>query len=124
MKQNLLKLTLCAACLCAGGLLARAAGLQRADVIADPVWLLHLDCDALRTNALGQFVLAQMDKPEAKARLASFQTIFGFDLRSPQRRATSSGSAILNSPFVPSHVMQLALLLSDRSSSRNCHSWI
>ena len=93
MKQNLLKLTLCAACLCAGGLLARAAGLQRADVIADPVWLLHLDCDALRTNALGQFVLAQMDKPEAKARLASFQTIFGFDLRSQVHGVTLYGSS-------------------------------
>lgn len=31
--------------------------------------------------------------------------MFGFDLRSPQRLATSSGSVSLNSPFVPSHVM-------------------
>lgn len=31
--------------------------------------------------------------------------MFGFDLRSPQRLATSSGSVSLNSPFVPSQVM-------------------
>ena len=34
------------------------------------------------------------------------------------------GSVSLNSPFVPSHVIQLELPLSDRSSSKNCHSWI
>lgn len=31
--------------------------------------------------------------------------MLGFDLRSPHRRATSSGSVNLNSPFVPSHVI-------------------
>lgn len=50
--------------------------------------------------------------------------MFGFDLRSPQRLATSSGSVSLNSPFVPSHVMQPALPESLNSSSKNCHSWI
>lgn len=50
--------------------------------------------------------------------------MLGLLLRSPQRRATSSGSVILNSPLVPSHVMQLALELSESSSRRNCHSWI
>jgi len=136
MKQNLLKLTLCAACLCAGGLLARAAGLQRADVIADPVWLLHLDCDALRTNALGQFVLAQMDKPEAKARLASFQTIFGFDLRSQVHGVTLFGSSqtpadgvlIIYADFDADRLLTLAKAANDYQSSPHhdhvIHSWI
>ena len=50
--------------------------------------------------------------------------MLGLLLRSPQRRATSSGSVSLNSPVVPSHVMHDALPESDSSSSRNCHSWI
>ena len=58
------------------------------------------------------------------ALLSLSQFMFGLDFRSPQRRATSSGSVSLNSPFVPSHVMQFALDESDSSSSKNCHSWI
>lgn len=50
--------------------------------------------------------------------------MLGLDLRSPQRRATSSGSVNLNSPFVPSQVMQPALLESLNSSSKNCHNCI
>ena len=50
--------------------------------------------------------------------------MFGLFLRSPHRRATSSGSVSLNSPLLPSHAMKLALDGSDKSSSKNCHSWI
>lgn len=50
--------------------------------------------------------------------------MLGLLFRSPQRRATSSGSISLNSPFVPSQAMQFRLARSDSSSSRNCHSWI
>lgn len=35
--------------------------------------------------------------------------MLGFDLRSPHRLATSSGSVNLNSPFVPSHVIDAEL---------------
>ena len=51
--------------------------------------------------------------------------MFGLDLRSPHRRATSSGSINLNSPFEPSQAITLALALASASSSRrNCHNWI
>ena len=50
--------------------------------------------------------------------------MLGLFLRSPHRLATSSGSTSLNSPLFPSHAMQLLLFGSDRSSSRNCQSWI
>ena len=50
--------------------------------------------------------------------------MFGLDLRSPHRLATSSGSVNLNSPFVPSHVIQFALLESDSNSNKNCHNCI
>lgn len=50
--------------------------------------------------------------------------MFGLALRSPQRRATSSGSMSLNSPFVPSHIINSALDESASSSNKNCHNWI
>ena len=49
----------------------------------------------------------------------------GLLLRSPQRRATSGGSVILNSQSdLLVHLMQVWLSLSVSSSRRNCHSWI
>lgn len=49
--------------------------------------------------------------------------MLGLLLRSPHRRATSSGSVSLNSPFDPSHAMQDELDESESSSSKNCQSW-
>lgn len=59
---------------------------------------------------------------EGTAELVIVHVRLAFSL--PQRLATSSGSVILNSPFVPSQVMMVELLLSDSSSNKNCHSWI
>lgn len=50
--------------------------------------------------------------------------MFGLLFLSPHLRATSSGSVSLNSPFVPSQVMQPELDESDNSSNRNCQSCI
>src|SRR3954452_18621178 len=80
MKNQLLKLTVCFGGLCAAAMTSLALPLQRADLPAAPVWALHIDCDGLRPTTIGQYVLAEMDKPEAKAKLAAFQTMFGFDL--------------------------------------------
>uniref|UniRef100_A0A915ISM9 Uncharacterized protein n=1 Tax=Romanomermis culicivorax TaxID=13658 RepID=A0A915ISM9_ROMCU len=44
--------------------------------------------------------------------------MLGLDFRSPQRRATSSGSTSLNSPCVPSQAMLSALRLSDKNFLR------
>jgi hypothetical protein len=80
MKKDALRLALCGIFLSAlQPTLAKP--LQRADVPAEPAWVLHLDCDALRPSALGQFLLAEMEKPEAQAKLAAFQAMFNFDLR-------------------------------------------
>jgi hypothetical protein len=68
-------------CVLAAGLTTSAAPLQRAEVAADPAWLVHLDCDRLRPTAIGQFIQAEMDKPEAQAKLAAFQAIVNLDLR-------------------------------------------
>src|SRR6266403_1396479 len=81
MKKNIIwTRILCIAGL-AAGLSAVAAPLQRADVTAEPAWLVHVDCDALRPTAIGQYLLSELDKPEAKGQLGAFQAIFSFDPR-------------------------------------------
>nr|CAI5842293.1 unnamed protein product [Callosobruchus analis] len=50
--------------------------------------------------------------------------MLGLALRSPHRRATSSGSVSRNSPSPPCHAITAAFDESESSSSRNCHSWI
>src|SRR5919197_925675 len=38
---------------------ALALPLRTADVPEDPAWIAHLDCDALRSNSVGKFILAE-----------------------------------------------------------------
>lgn len=71
---------------------APAAPLQRTDVPASSTWLVHVDCDALRSTTVGAYVLAEMDKPENKAKLAIFQALFSFDLRTQLHGATLCGT--------------------------------
>jgi len=80
MKTNLLK-TMMWGSLLAAGWAASGSPLQRADVPAEPAWVLHLDCDGLRPTVIGQYLLTEMEKPEAQAKLAAFESIFSFDLR-------------------------------------------
>ncbi len=136
MKSNLWKSVLCATCICASSLVASAGSLQRADVMADPAWLLHLDCDALRPTIIGQYVLAEMDKPEAKAKLAAFQAIFSFDLRTQLHGLTLYGSSqtpenavlIVYADFDPDRLVTLAKAAKESQSSTNkqhvIYSWI
>lgn len=136
MNSNFWKLTLGAGGVCAFGLLAVAAPLQRADVAANPAWLLHLDCDALRPTTIGQHVLSETDKPEAKAKLAAFQTIFSFDLRTQLHGVTLYGSSpapedgvlMLYADFDPARLVTLAQGAKDYQSSPHgqtvIHNWI
>jgi hypothetical protein len=136
MKQYIWKIALCAACFSAGGPLAHAAPLQRADVIADPAWLLHLDCDGLRPTTVGQYILSEMDKPEAKAKLLAFQSIFNFDLRNQLHGVTLYGSSgapedgvlMVYADFDAGRLMTLAKAASKYQSSAHnqhvIHSWL
>jgi hypothetical protein len=81
MNANLLKAAFYTGGLIATAIPALAGPLQRADVAAEPAWLVHLDCDSLRSTPIGQYILAEMDKPIAKAKLAALQTVFSFDPR-------------------------------------------
>ncbi|TNN88779.1 hypothetical protein EYF80_001111 [Liparis tanakae] len=66
----------------------------------------------------GEVTLKLVDGLLCGGRLAHLRQAVEIKLR----RATSSGSMSLNSPLVPSQPMHDMLALSERSSSRNCHS--
>jgi hypothetical protein len=89
------KTTFVAGCLVAAAFAGLATPLQRTDIPANPNWLAHVDFDRLRPTAIGQHILSEMNKPEAQARLAAFQTIVSFDLRTQLHGATaySAGTA-------------------------------
>jgi hypothetical protein len=95
MNTNLLRTALCACGLAAAGLTVFAGPLQRADVAAKPSLVLHVDCDSLRTSTIGQWLLSELDKPEAQAKFVALQMIFNFDPRKQLHGLTlySSGKA-------------------------------
>jgi hypothetical protein len=80
MKGKFANILLSYICL-AGTFIASAGPLQTEDVPQNPSWVAHLDCDALRSNAIGKFLLAEMEKPENQTKLAAAMAIFGVDLR-------------------------------------------
>ena len=130
-----LKSSLCAGVLCAAAL-ASAAPLQRADIPSDPVWVLHLDCDGLRPTAVGQYLLEQMDQPEAKAKLAAFQTIFNIDLRKQVHgltlygtgKAPQDGVLLVYADVEPDRLITLAKAARDSQSStykqHTIYNWV
>jgi hypothetical protein len=116
MEASLWIQAFCASGLIGAGLTASAAPVQRADIPANPVWVLHVDCDALRPTAVGQYLLAAMDKPDAQAKFAAFQTIFSFDPRKQLHGLTlySAGNApddgvlLVYADFDPERLVTLA----------------
>src|ERR1019366_4286954 len=81
MNANLLKTALYVCAFAAAGLPAWAGPLQRADVAGGTARGVHPYCDRPLPPALGQYLLAEMEKPDAQAKFDAFQTIFNFDLR-------------------------------------------
>jgi hypothetical protein len=59
---------------------AFAAPLQRADVPANSTFVIHVDCDAFRSTAVGQYVLGELAKPENKAKVSVLQSLVGVDI--------------------------------------------
>jgi hypothetical protein len=131
MKPTLLKATLFAACLLAAGFDVPATQLQRADVSADSVWVLHINADALRPTAIGKYILAELEKPEAQAKLSVFQNMFSFDLRTQLHGLTlySAGSSpqdgvlIVYADFDADKLLTLAKAANDsQNSTHNGHT--
>ena len=79
MKAISLSLIFCALGLAASTTLA--GPLNRADVSAQAVWVAHIDCDTLRPTTLGQYLVTELEKPDATTKFAAFQSIFSFDPR-------------------------------------------
>lgn len=90
----LAKVTLTSLSLVSAGLTASGAPLKRADVAADPAWVAHVDCDGLRPTAIGQHLQTELNKPEAQEKLAAFQSLFSFDLRTQLHGLTLYGASI------------------------------
>jgi hypothetical protein len=108
-----------------------ATQLQRADVAANSVWVLHVNCDALRPSAIGKYILAELEKPEAQAKLSVFQNIFSFDLRTQLHGLTlySAGSSpqdgvlIVYADFDADKLVTLAKAANDsQTSTHNGHT--
>ena len=136
MNTKLLKTALYACGLAVAGLPAWAGPLQRADVPAEPAWVLHFDCDSLRPTAIGQYLLAELEKPEAQAQFAAFQTIFNFDPRKQLHGLTlySTGTAsedrvlLVYADFDPDRLITMARAATGYQSTpykqHVIHNWI
>ena len=136
MNINFLKPALCAWGLVAAAVTALSGPLQRAEVAADPIWVVHVDCDALRPTAIGQFLLSEMEKPEAQAKFAAFQSIFNFDPRKQLRgltlysagKAPEDGVLLVNADFDADRLVTLAKGAQDYHSTtykqHTIHNWI
>ncbi len=136
LKTTLLKTALCAGALAAAGLSATAVPLQRADVPAEPAWVVHVDCDGLRGTTVGQYLLGEMNKPETQAKLAAFSAVFNFDPRTQLHGLTlySTGAApeegvlLVYADFDPDRLATLAKAANDYQSTPHnqhaIHSWI
>ena len=131
MKSRALKTTLLAGYLLAVALNLPATQLQRTDVAASSLWVLHINCDALRPTAIGKHILAELDKPEAQAKLSVFQNIFIFDLRTQLHGITlySAGSApqdgvlIVYADFDADKLVTLAKAANDsQNTTHNGHT--
>jgi hypothetical protein len=58
-----------------------AGPLQRGHIATDAAWVVHLDVEQLKTSKVGQFLMKEMEKPEARDKIAAAFAIFNFDLR-------------------------------------------
>ena len=136
MNANLLKTALYVCAFAAAGLPAWAGPLQRTDVAGEPAWVLHLDCDSLRPTALGQYLLAEMEKPDAQAKFDAFQTIFNFDLRKQLHGLTlystgkspEDGVLLVYADFDPSRLVTMAKAAQGYQSTTHkqhvIHNWV
>jgi hypothetical protein len=115
---------------CALAVYATASPFQRNQVAADPVWVIHLDCDALRPTAIGQFVLGELNKPEADQKLSEFKSMFSFDPRTELHSVTLYSSSmaetdavmLLRADFDADHLASVAKSAGDyQSSEHNGH---
>jgi hypothetical protein len=123
-----------------GGLLlalgSQAASLQQTHVPAEPAFVLHLDVDKIRPTAVGQYLLSELEKPEAQSKFAAFQAIFNFDPRRQLHGLTlysrsmgkDDGVLIVYADVDPGRLTTLAKSAKEYQSATHkqhtIHSWI
>lgn len=110
--------------------------LQRSDIPASPAWLAHVNWDALRTSAVGQYIQDQLNQPEAQAKLAVLQSVVSIDLRTQLHGTTlySTDTApedavlIIYADFDPERLVTLAKAANNSQHSayktHTIYNWI
>ena len=113
-----------------------ASPFQRAQVAADPAWVIHLDCDALRPTLIGKFVLDELNKPDADQKMSDFKTMFSFDPRTQLHSVTlystssseESAVLLLKADFDAERLTTVAKSAGEYESSDHnghvIHSWV
>jgi hypothetical protein len=136
MKANLKGLLLGAGCLLAAGVSAMATPFQRGDLPADTAWVIHIDCDLLRTGTVGQFLQGELSKPEVQSKLAAVQAMFSFDLQKQLHGLTlysaslnpKDGVLLIYGDFDAERLLTLAKGAEDyqgiNHGQRVIHTWI
>jgi hypothetical protein len=115
---------------------AHAGSMQRADVIADPVWVLHVDCDALKQTVMGKALLKELGKPEAQAKFDEIKSVFNVDPRKDLHGVTLYGAAkgekdvvvVAYADFDAARLVSIVEMnkdyLSSKAGTHTIHSWI
>jgi hypothetical protein len=113
-----------------------AGPINRADLPAQPGFVLHLDCDALRPTAIGRYLLAEMSKPDADNKFAAFQAMFSFDPRTALHGMTiysaggssEDGVVAVYADFEPGRLVTMAKAAKDYQAASHrqhtIHNWI
>jgi hypothetical protein len=135
MRTNIWTRNLCIAGI-AVGLNVHATPLKTTEIPAEPSWLVHLDCDALRPTAIGEYLLAELEKPEAQAKLGAIQTILSFDPRKQLHAITlysptdspDTGVMLINADFDSDRLVTLVKGANDYQATTHgkytIHNWI
>ena len=136
MKATLFRTGRCVGLLAAISAPLMAAPLQRSDVPAEALWVLHVDCDNLRPTAIGRHLVAEMEKAEAAGSLATLRTIFNFDPRSQLHGLTLYGASnapedgvmLVYADFEAARLVAAARGAKDYQSTTNrqhvIHNWL
>lgn len=132
------KLALAAVCvgLALAGGQALGDAFERARVAADAQWIVHADIEQLKTTAVGQYLLTEMQTPEAERKFAAFAMVFAFDPRRDLNSVTMYGtgdrredSAVLfRGTFKPGQLLTLVqaneTYQAHTNGARVIHEWI
>jgi hypothetical protein len=105
-------------------------------VPTNAAWFLHLDVEKLKGTEVGQYLLGELEKPEAQRALAGMQAIFNFDPRKTLKNCTlfSRGESpedavlVMRGTFDTERLTTLARAGQDYQSIRyrhyTIHGWV